>query len=164
MEYTFTDLASSFVASARKRFKAYHFMKFWAHDIEAAPVDNLIGSQHLIVASNAVHATHSLTQSLRNIRKALRPDGFLMMLEMTETLRWVDIIFGIQEGWWLFDDGRSHALSHQSRWEKELHSVGYGHVDWTDGRLPENKIQRVIIVMASGEQYDRLPSAPTQHL
>ncbi|KAK7717983.1 Type I Iterative PKS [Diaporthe eres] len=157
VEYTFTDLAPSFVAAARKKFKAYPFMKFRAHDIEAVPADDLIGSQHLIVASNAVHATHSLTRSLGNIRKALRPDGFLMMLEMTETLRWVDIIFGILEGWWFFDDGRSHALSHQTRWEKELHSVGYGHVDWTDGRLPENKIQRVIIAMASGEQSYRRP-------
>lgn len=163
VEYTFTDLAPSFVAAARKKFKNYPFMKFRAHDIEAVPADDLIGSQHLIVASNAVHATHSLTKSLSNIRKALRPDGFLMMLEMTETLRWVDIIFGILEGWWLFDDGRSHALSHQTRWEKELHSVGYGHVDWTDGRLPENNIQRVIIAMASGEQYDHLPPAPVQH-
>lgn len=105
VEYTFTDLAPSFVAAARKKFKAYPFMKFRAHDIEAVQADDLLGSQHLIVASNAVHATHSLTRSLSNIRKALRPDGFLMMLEMTETLRWVDIIFGILEGWWLFDDG-----------------------------------------------------------
>ena len=132
-------------------------MKFRAHDIEQVPADDLLGSQHVIIASNAVHATRSLTESAKNIRKALHPSGFLMMLEMTETLRWVDIIFGILEGWWLFDDGRAHALSHQSRWEKELHSVGYGHVDWTDGRLPENNIQRVIIAMASGEQYERLP-------
>ena len=162
VEYTFTDLAPSFVAAARKEYKGYPFMKFCAHDIEKQPADNLIGTQHLIVASNAVHATHSLPESLKNIRKALRPDGFLMMLEMTETVRWVDIIFGLLEGWWLFDDGRQHALSHQSHWEKELHDAGYGHVDWTDGHLPENRVQRIIIAMASGPQYDRLPLPPTR--
>lgn len=156
VEYTFTDLAPSFVAAARKRYKEYSFVKFCSHDIEKAPTPDLIGTQHLVIASNAVHATHSLPESVKNIRKVLRPDGFLTMLEMTETLRWVDIIFGLLEGWWLFDDGRAHALSHQLHWERVLHSAGYGHVDWTDGHLPENRIQRVIIAMASGPKYDRL--------
>lgn len=155
--YTFTDLAPSFVAAARKKFKAYPFMRFRAHDIEKEPAEDLIGTQHLIVASNAVHATHSLTVSAKNIRKALRPDGCLLMLEMTQTLHWVDMIFGLLEGWWLFDDGRRHAISHESRWERELHAVGFGHVDWTDGHLPENSIQRIIIAFASGPKYERLP-------
>ncbi|ERF73358.1 hypothetical protein EPUS_08300 [Endocarpon pusillum Z07020] len=160
VEYTFTDLAPSFVAAARKKFKTYPFMKFRAHDIEKAPDNDLLGTQHIIIASNAVHATHSLTESTKNIRKALRPDGILMMLEMTETLYWIDMIFGLLEGWWLFNDGRKHAISHQSRWERELQSVGYGHVDWTDGNRPENNIQRIIIALASGPRYDRLPTFP----
>ncbi|KAJ5641292.1 hypothetical protein N7490_005292 [Penicillium lividum] len=156
VEYTFTDLAPSFVAAARRQYKSYPFMSFRVHDIEKEPAEDLIGTQHLVIASNAVHATHSLTISLKNMRKMLRPDGFLMMLEMTQTVPWVDIIFGLLEGWWLFDDGRTHAITHESRWEKELHSVGYGHVEWTDGHLPENKLQRIIIAMASGPQFDRL--------
>ncbi|KAI1378438.1 hypothetical protein F4677DRAFT_466143 [Hypoxylon crocopeplum] len=157
VEYTFTDLAPSFVAAARKRFKSYPFMKFRAHDIEKAPADDLIGTQHIVVASNAVHATHSLRESGKNIRKALRPDGFLMMLEMTGTLYWVDMIFGLFEGWWFFDDGRTHAVTHELRWKKELQAVGYGHIDWTDGARPENKCEKLIIAMASGERCERLP-------
>jgi nucleoside-diphosphate-sugar epimerase/SAM-dependent methyltransferase len=157
VEYTFTDLAPSFVAAARKKFgKQYPFMKFRTHDIEKAPADDLIGTQHIIVASNAVHATHSLSESAKNIRKALRPDGFLMMIEMTGTLYWVDIIFGLFEGWWYFDDGRTHAVTHESRWEKDLQAVGYGHVDWTDGDRPENKLERLIVAFASGDRYERL--------
>ncbi|KAI1454916.1 hypothetical protein F4805DRAFT_469070 [Annulohypoxylon moriforme] len=156
VEYTFTDLAPSFVALARKKFKPYPFMKFRTHDIEKAPADELIGTQHIVVASNAVHATHSLRVSGSNIRKALRPDGFLMMLEMTGTLYWVDMIFGLFEGWWFFDDGRTHAVTHELRWEKELQAVGYGHVDWTDGARPENKCEKLIIAMASGERCERL--------
>jgi SAM-dependent methyltransferase len=153
VEYTFTDLSGAFVAQARKKYKQYPFMKFASHDIEKAPSDPAhFGTQHLIVASNAVHATHSLPISLGNMRKFLRPDGFVMMLEMTDQVRWVDMIFGLLEGWWLFDDGRRHALSHQSRWEKEMHAVGFGHVDWTDGNHPENCIQRIIIGMVSGSQ------------
>ncbi|EED22651.1 polyketide synthase, putative [Talaromyces stipitatus ATCC 10500] len=160
IEYTYTDLAPSFVAAARQKFKNFPYMKFRVHDIEKQPADDLLGTQHIILASNAVHATHSLTVSTRNIRKALRPDGFLMMLEMTETVYWVDVIFGLLEGWWLFEDGRRHAIAHQSRWEKDLESVGFGHVDYTDGHRPEVNIQRIFIALASGQRYDRIPIPP----
>ncbi len=82
VEYTFTDLSASMVAAARKKFKQYPFMKFLAHDIEKSVPAELIGTQHIVIASNAVHATHDLVKSGTNIRNALRPDGFLMMLEI----------------------------------------------------------------------------------
>lgn len=160
VEYTFTDLAPSFVAAARKKFKAYPFMQFRTHDIEKAPADDLVETQHVVIASNAVHATHSLSESTKNIRKLLRPDGFLLMLEMTDTLYWVDMIFGLFEGWWFFDDGRTHAVTHESRWEKDMQSVGYGHVDWTDGQRPENKVEKLILAMASGSRYEKPPLMP----
>ncbi|KAI1465201.1 uncharacterized protein F4812DRAFT_466638 [Daldinia caldariorum] len=157
VEYTFTDLAPSFVAAARKRFKQYSFMKFRTHDIEQAPADELMGTQHIVIASNAVHATHSLGESGKNIRKTLRSDGFLMMLEMTGTMYWVDMVFGLFNGWWFFDDGRHHAVTNEFRWQKDLQAVGYGHVDWTDGVRPENRCEKLIIAMASGERCERLP-------
>nr|ASU91363.1 polyketide synthase [Ramalina conduplicans] len=157
VEYTFTDLSPSMVAAARKKFKQYSFMKFMAHDIEKPVPADLVGTQHIVIASNAVHATHDLVRSGTNIRNALRPDGFLMMLEMTQIVPFIDIIFGLLEGWWLFDDGRRHAIAHQDRWERDMHSAGFGHVDYSDGHLPENKIQKVIIALASGPTYPRLP-------
>ncbi|KAJ5630171.1 polyketide synthase [Penicillium herquei] len=39
----------------------------------------------------------------------------------------------------------------------------FGHVEWTDGHLPENKLQRLIIAMASGPQFDRLRLPPQQN-
>lgn len=157
VEYTFTDLSPSMVANARRKFgKDYPFMRFAVHDIEKNPVEELQG-QHLVISSNAIHATHNLVASLTNVRKALRPDGFLMILEMTESAPFIDIIFGLLEGWWLFDDGRKHAIVPAEHWERELHAAGYGHVDWTDGVLPENRYQKVMVALASGTQADRLP-------
>jgi len=159
VEYTFTDLAPSFCALARKKFgKSYPFMKFRTHDIEKAPEADLVGTQHIIIASNAVHATRDLCESTGNMRKLLRPDGLLLMLEMTGTMYWVDMIFGLFEGWWLFDDGRTHAVTDEKRWAKDLQSVGYGHVDWTDGQRAENSVEKLIIAMASGPRCE-----PSQH-
>ncbi|PYH98411.1 hypothetical protein BO71DRAFT_371050 [Aspergillus ellipticus CBS 707.79] len=164
VEYTFTDLSGSFVAAARKKYKEYPFMKFQVHDIEKPPSDQLRHTQHIVIASNAIHATHSLIDSSRHVREFLRPDGFLMMVEMTQPVHWVDIIFGLFDGWWLFDDGRDHAIAPAQRWETVLHSVGYGQVDWTDGHRPEVQIQRVIVALASGPRYGRQPiPAPPAH-
>ncbi|KAL3438034.1 hypothetical protein BDV09DRAFT_206002 [Aspergillus tetrazonus] len=165
IEYTFTDISPSMVANARRRFsKQYPFMRFAVHDIEKPPADEL-RNQHLVLASNAIHATHNLGVSLSNIHQALRPDGFLMMLEMTEVVPFVDLVFGLLEGWWLFDDGRHHAVVPAEHWERELHRAGFGHVDWTDGNLPENTFQKVIIALASGAQGARLPKPePVQTL
>ncbi|KAK8133100.1 polyketide synthase [Apiospora kogelbergensis] len=157
VEYTFANISPSMVTAARKKFKRYPFMKYLAHDIEKPVPVELLGTQHIVFTSNAVHATHELVKSGVNIRNALRPDGFLMMLEMTKIVPFVDIIFGLLEGWWLFDDGRKHAIISPNEWETALHSAGFGHVDWSDGNHAENKIQKVIIAMASGPTHDRLP-------
>lgn len=164
LEYTFTDLSPSLVAQAKRKFKQHPFMKFAEHDIEQPPSDpQLIGSQHVVIASNAVHATHSLKVSSQNIRKFLRPDGFLMLREMMGTLHWVDVVWGTLEGWWLFDDGRTHAIVDERRWERELLGAGYKHVEWTDGKLPEVRVQRVLIALAADaeQDLDRLPAALT---
>lgn len=150
--YTFTDLSPSLVAQARKRWsKDYPFMRFAAHDIEKTPAPELEGTQHFVVASNAVHATHSLQESTRCIHRMLRPDGFLCLVEMTRPMFWVDIVFGLFEGWWMYDDGREHVIAHEKRWEADLHASGYGHVDWIDGASEESKIWKLIIAAANPE-------------
>ncbi|KAL4815105.1 hypothetical protein BDW67DRAFT_191767 [Aspergillus spinulosporus] len=166
IEYTFTDLSPSLVAQARKHFTQYPFMKFAVHDIEQPPSEpSWIGSQHIVIASNAVHATRSLHVSTQNIRKFLRPDGFLTLLEMNSTLHWVDVVWGTLEGWWLFEDGRTHAVVDEQRWRRELEGAGYKHVEWTDGNLPEVRVQRVIIALVGDVEEDvkTLPAAAHVH-
>lgn len=157
VEYTFTDLSPSLVATAQKRFQEYDFMKFRTHDIEKAPPEDLVASQHFILASNAVHATHSLIKSASHIKKFLRPAGALMMLEMVEPMYWVDMVFGLFEGWWFTDDGRQHALTPTARWKTDLQSAGFEYVDWTEGGLPESEINKLIVAVTSEKEHDRAP-------
>lgn len=158
--YTFTDLSSSLVAAARKRFKQYPFMQFQVVNIEAAPEKKLLDSQHIILANACVHATRSLPISLRNIRQMLRSDGLLMLLEETEQLPWVDFVFGLLEGWWLFEDGRVHAQVSADHWEKDLRGAGFAHVDYTDGQRREAQVQRIIFGFASDIRYDGSAAYP----
>ncbi|KAF2198499.1 putative polyketide synthase [Delitschia confertaspora ATCC 74209] len=168
IKYTMTDISGGLVAAARKRFKTYPFMKFEVLNIETEPAAKLLESQHIILATNCVHATRDLSISLKNIHQILRPDGFLMLLEMTEQVPWVDFIFGLVEGWWLFEDDRDYVLQPPQHWEKKLYAAGFGHVDWTEGRLPEARIQRLIVAHASGPRCGRgletnVPPTPPAH-
>jgi hypothetical protein len=75
----------------------YPFRKFRNFDIERKPAPDL-HTQHVVLTSNSIHVTHSLTTSLSNTHKTLRPDQFLMMVEMTPPIYWVDVISGLLEG------------------------------------------------------------------
>lgn len=151
IRYTMSDISGSLVAAARKRFKKYPFIEFKVIDVESAPDTALVGSQHMVVATNCIHATRNLSVSLANTHRLLRPDGFLMLLEMTHQVPWIDFVFGLLEGWWLFEDEREYVLASVSHWEKTLRSVGFGHVDWTRGDYPEADLQRLIIAFASSD-------------
>ncbi|KAH8169845.1 methyltransferase domain-containing protein [Sarocladium implicatum] len=143
--YTMTDISPSLVAAARKQFKEYAFMDFKVVDLEKSPEQGLLNSQDVILSTACVHATRSLPTSLRNARAMLDDGGILVLLEQTEKIPWVDSVFGLLEGWWLFEDGREHALSPATYWEKIMKEVGFGHVDWTKGEHQEAALQKLII-------------------
>ncbi|KAL4962179.1 uncharacterized protein BDV14DRAFT_202996 [Aspergillus stella-maris] len=163
VEYTFSDISPAFLAQARRRFPHYSFMRYCVHDIEKPPAEELQGRFHIVIASNAVHATSNLQVSTSNMRQALRPDGVLMMLEMTEPVFAIDLVFGLFRGWWVFNDGRTHAITSERRWKDDLQAVGYGHVDWSDGESNEVGVQRVIFATAVGEQQSVDPAIPSNH-
>ncbi|KAL6824756.1 S-adenosyl-L-methionine-dependent methyltransferase [Trichoderma sp. SZMC 28015] len=147
--YTMTDISASLVAAAKRKYREYPFMQFKVVDVESQPDPELLRSQHIILSTACIHATRSLPVSLKNIHSMLRPDGFVMLLEQTQQIPWVDFVFGLLEGWWLFEDGRHHALAPVTHWEKIMKQVGFGHVDWTAGERPEAGLQRLIIGYAS---------------
>ncbi|OOQ86839.1 polyketide synthase [Penicillium brasilianum] len=144
-EYTFTDISPSLVTLARKRFKTFNFIHYQTLDIEKGPASEMLGQYDIIVSSNCIHATRSLSTSCSNIQKLLRPHGILCLIELTRNLFWFDLVFGLLEGWWLFNDGRSHALAHESFWDQTLRSSGFNWVDWTDNQSEESKILRLIV-------------------
>lgn len=143
-EYTFTDLSARLVTDAKKRFKGVEGMVFKTLDLEKEPVGEMVAGYHVIIATNCVHATRRLEQTLRNVRKMLREDGVMVLVEVTRNIYCLDIAWGLFEGWWLFEDGRHHALVDEREWEKVMKGVGFGSVSWSDGDSAESKTVRLI--------------------
>ncbi|KAJ5802121.1 uncharacterized protein N7503_004571 [Penicillium pulvis] len=151
-EYCFTDLSPSLIAAARKKFKWCPNMDFMILDIEKEP--SLENEYDLIISTNCIHATRDLTAATKNIHKLLREGGVLCLVELTRNLPWFDLVFGLLEGWWLFNDGREHALAHELFWDDSLRRAGFSYIDWTVGDTKESEQLRLIISAKMTHQND----------
>lgn len=45
-------------------------------------------------------------------------------------LYWLDLVFGLLDGWWLFEDGREHCLADESFWKTSMKAGGFSDVVW----------------------------------
>lgn len=145
MEYTFTDISPSLVAAARKKFSKYDFVRYETINVESSPPSLLHGQYDIVLSTNCVHATRNLVESCSNIRKLLRPDGILCLVELTRDIFWLDLVFGLLEGWWRFEDGRKHALATEDLWDQTLRQSGFEWVGWTNNEAVESNALRVIV-------------------
>ncbi|PVI03044.1 hypothetical protein DM02DRAFT_558795 [Periconia macrospinosa] len=152
LEYWFTDVSPSFVNAAKRKFASCQSMKFATVNIEKDPPANLHSYFDIAISTNCIHATQDLVQSTSNIRKCLGADGILCLLELTRTLYWFDLVFGLLDGWWRFQDGRQYALVNEMEWNKVLHKSGYSHVDWSVGDSQESRHLRLILASNSQEE------------
>jgi len=160
-EYTFTDISSALVSSAKRSFEANlqgaQHLRYAVVDVERFPAEEHQSKYHVVISTNCVHASRDATKSLANLRMMLRPeDGFLALVEFTKGLYWFDLVYGLLDGWWLFDDGRNHALTNEVFWDKSLRGAGYGHASWTDGQEEESKTLRLICAWAKGPEKEGL--------
>jgi malonyl CoA-acyl carrier protein transacylase/SAM-dependent methyltransferase/acyl carrier protein len=142
--YTFTDLSSSLVAAAKRKFSKWSFMEYKVVDIEKETNPDFVGKYDIILSTNCIHATRDLVNSTSHIREMLKPDGLLCLVELTKNLYWFDLVFGLLEGWWLSSDGRWHALANEELWKKDLVKAGYNWVDWSQSSTKESQLLRVI--------------------
>jgi len=147
--YTFTDISGALVAAARKKFADRKNMEFAVIDIEKMPPQEHLRKYHVVLSTNCIHATKNLTKSTGNMRTMLRPDGFVSVVEFTRNMFWFDLVFGLLDGWWFFQDGRSHVLADQWFWDSSMRTAGFKHVTWTDGASEESRTLRIITAFAA---------------
>ncbi|KAF2847817.1 hypothetical protein T440DRAFT_537648 [Plenodomus tracheiphilus IPT5] len=143
-KYCFSDLSRGLVTNAKKKFSMYPQMEFTVLDIETANFNESLGQFDLILSTNCIHATRNLQQTTSNMRQLLSSEGFICLVEFTRNIFWFDLVFGLLDGWWLYEDGRTHVLADEKFWNKSLRAAGYGDVQWTEGDSEESRTLRLI--------------------
>jgi hypothetical protein len=84
--YVFTDISTALVAAAKRQFKKVEGMSYDLLDIEKPPKSEYEGAFHCIISTNCIHATKNLDRTLLHLRKILREDGALTLVETTQSL------------------------------------------------------------------------------
>lgn len=129
-EYVFTDLSPLFTAHAQQRFRQYPFVRYETLDIEQPPDEQGFGRHQydVVVAANVLHATRDLRHTMQHVRQLLAPGGMLILLEVVDSMRWGDMIFGLTEGYWKFEDHDlrpSSPVLGASQWQRVLEECGF---------------------------------------
>ncbi|KAJ5080836.1 polyketide synthase [Penicillium angulare] len=159
--YTFSEISASLLARAKRTtFKNFPGMEFRKVNIEEDPAEGLLGKYHIVLSTNCIHATHSLEKSLANIRKLVRPDGCVALVEATQRIAWYDLVWGLLDGWWMFNDDRTYPLQGPWEWERAMQAAGFAQVSWSESTSRESRDLRVICGMAE-EVLQPIPTKAT---
>ncbi|CAG7645219.1 SDR family NAD(P)-dependent oxidoreductase [Actinacidiphila bryophytorum] len=139
-EYRYTDLSASFLRHARQQFgQTAPYLECQVLDIERPPGEQGIGAgtYDVVVATNVLHATRQIGDTLDHVRQMLRPGGVLLLNELTRKRVWLHLTFGLLEGWWRTEDPQlrlqgSPVLAPQG-WRDALTAAGFSTVRFPFG-------------------------------
>jgi acyl transferase domain-containing protein/phospholipid N-methyltransferase len=159
-KYIFTDISPLFLSKAQENFKDFSFIEYKVLNIELDPCgQGFDKSQYdLIIAANVLHATTDIKQTLKNVQDLLAPEGMLVLLENTAQLKWIDLIFGLTEGWWRYTDHDVrpyHPLLFKKAWTKLISDVSFQSVECLSITLndtDDNLTQSIFLAKKSPEE------------
>ncbi len=163
-DYTYTDISAGFFAEAEGRFgDGGGSINYLTLDIERDPVAQGFDAHgyDLLIASNVLHATRFLQETLANCSALLAPSGHLIALENLRGLGWMDLTFGQLDGWWRFADSYRphHALASPAIWCQALGDVGFTGVEalGVDDTFTHEMLDKGVIVAQGPARVDESP-------
>lgn len=163
-EYIFTDISGTFFTAAKARFQTYDRMQYRILDI-AGDVESqgfALETYDVIIAANVLHATNSINNTIQNAHRLLKPNGKLILVEMTtpdniET----GFIFGSLPGWWLASESVRHhsAVVSESCWDDFLRQAEFSGTDLVFRDWDSEVCHGWSIMVSSAT-----PTRPAEHL
>ncbi|MGD6960810.1 SDR family NAD(P)-dependent oxidoreductase [Fictibacillus phosphorivorans] len=147
IQYLYTDISAGFTQFGKREYGSkYSFSDYKVLNIEKDPVLQGYDSESIdiILATNVIHATKSISRAVSNVNKLLKPKGLFFLNEVTKLSEFATLTFGMTTGWWLYEDldariPNSPLLS-VDKWNKELllcgiqplQAIGFPNTDFND--------------------------------
>ena len=163
-DYVYTDISAGFFAEAEARFgDGDGCIQYRTLDIEKDPIAQGFDAHgyDIVLASNVLHATRYLQETLAHCRDLLSPSGQLVALENLRGLGWMDLTFGQLDGWWRFADEYRphHALATPAIWRQALTDVGFVEVEviGVDDSFTHEMLDKGVIVAQGPVQVTEQP-------
>lgn len=152
--YIFTDISAAFFEKAEEEFceKGGERLSAELLNIELDPVAQGFPEQgyDLVIASNVLHATRALHNTMGNIRRLLKPGGRIAIVELIDPeMVSASCIFGGFEGWWLGaeQDGRIWSpIISVPQWESVLQESGFDSLEVVNGSVELESFRTAMMV------------------
>ncbi|MFC3909338.1 SDR family NAD(P)-dependent oxidoreductase [Legionella dresdenensis] len=160
IEYTFTDISQALVNKARSKLSSpYAHMNFCALNIDDIKSGHPFEKQFdVIIATNVIHATPSILETLQKLKRCLNDQGTLLVNELIEKTPYTTAIFGLFEGWWKTQDSQyriqGSPLLCSFSWLKLLKEVGLTQIKTIASPLHSFNPQQQVFVATMLQEKD----------
>ena len=152
--YTFTDIGPAFLANAQENFKEFKGVIYKPFDMQIDPRQQGFDSDFdLIIASNVIHATTNIQETLKNVRRLLKPGGKLVLFEFVKPrLSW-NMILGTFSDFWNGDTDPEFPRTEgpfltRAVWHEVLPRTGFRGVDMMLDHFTQHGEAAIIVATA----------------
>ncbi|CAF0807397.1 unnamed protein product [Adineta steineri] len=140
--YVFTDVSGKFLLDAKKRFSSiYPCIQYEICNLDGDLTTQKINrySFDVVCAFDVLHVAQDLTLCLNRVQQLLKPNGFLLCIELTRPWTWIEFFFGLFAGWWHFTDTntRSTCFLNVNKWKEILTQTGFEEIQIENEGEPE---------------------------
>ncbi len=134
-EYCYTDLSKAFLDHGNNTFsKGRSYFNTDRLDISTGPISwvDIAGQYDVVIATNVLHATSNIVQTLKHAKTFLKQGGLLLLNELNSKTTAATLSFGLLSGWWLYEDESlripGSPLIDEMTWESLLLHLGFSKV------------------------------------
>lgn len=131
-EYCYTDLSKAFLIHAEKEFGADNpYLMYKIFDVSKPIESQLFEHDYfdLVIATNVLHATKNIRQTLKNTKATMKKNGLLLLNELSSNNMVNHLAFSLLEGWWLSEDEELRIPGcpglYPEMWEEALKNEGF---------------------------------------
>jgi len=135
VHYVYTDISHAFARYGKEHYgKLNSNAEFKVLDIEKdiRSQGYTPGDFDVIIAANVLHATRLMHNTLSNVQLLLKSGGRIILNEGTKNRDYGSIMFGLLEGWWLYQDEENRLpgcpMLTTATWERILQKHGFQNV------------------------------------
>ncbi|MED1663356.1 SDR family NAD(P)-dependent oxidoreductase [Brevibacillus laterosporus] len=162
-EYCYTDVSKAFLQHAEKEYGPHNpYLTYQIYNVEKpADVQNIrVGEYNLVLATNVLHATSNIRQTLRNAKALLKKNGLILINEISCKSLFAHLTFGLLEGWWLYEDPSLRIPGCPGlfpvSWERALEQEGF-HSVFFPAEEAHPLGQQIVVAQSDGvARLDRL--------
>ena len=128
-EYCYTDLSKAFLLHAQEVYQPqFPALRTAIFNVgKPLSLQSIEGNRYdAVIATNVLHATSDMRETVRNAKALLKRGGVLLVNELSAWAWYTHFTFGLLDGWWLYEDEKlrlpgSPCLS-PAQWESLLKS------------------------------------------